>query len=185
MTERPLRLWPGVVVAALQLVGLFVLPLIMPEWAIIGMLGGAVGALLILVWWAFFSRARRIERVGAILLIVVGLAATRLVLHQSVAGAGMGFLFYVYGLTSASIALVAGVIVGLRLPDRARRAVAAAAILIGCAGWALVRTGGISGDGDSDLAWRWSQTPEERLLAQAGGGPAANPSTPASPPSTS
>jgi outer membrane protein assembly factor BamB len=145
------------------------------------MLGGAVGALLILVWWAFFSRARWPERLGIIGLIVVALAATRLILHPSVAGAGMGFLFYIYGLMSASIALVVGAVVGRRLPDRRRRAVLAASVLIGCVGWAFVRTGGITGDGDSDLAWRWSQTQEERLLAQAGDGPATTSSTPAEP----
>ena len=36
----------------------------------------------------------------------------------------------------------------------------------------------MTGDGDSDLHWRWTQTPEERLLAQAGDEPAAPPSTP-------
>ncbi len=41
-----------------------------------------------------------------------------------------------------------------------------AAILIACGGWALVRTEGVSSTG-SDFAWRWSATPEERLLARA------------------
>jgi outer membrane protein assembly factor BamB len=31
----------------------------------------------------------------------------------------------------------------------------------------LLRTGGITGNAESDLHWRWTQTPEERLLAQA------------------
>ena len=181
MTQRPLRLWPGVVVAALQLLGLFVVPAIAPKAAIWGMLAGAAGALLILVWWAFFSRAPRLERFGAILLIAVALAATRPILHKSIAGAGMGFMFPIFGLTSASIALVAGALVGRRLSDRGRRIALAASILLGCVGWALVRTGGITGDGDSDMAWRWSQTPEERLLAQAGGGAATAASTSATP----
>ena len=184
MTERPLRLWPGVAVVALQLLGLFVLPLVAPDKSIFGILVAAVGALLIVVWWVFFSRAPWIERLGAIALIAVALAATRLIVHKSVAGAGMGFMFPVFGLTSASIALVVGVLLGRRLSARARRAVLAASILIGCAGWLFVRTGGITGEGDSDWAWRWSQTPEERLLAQAGEEPAANPASAATQPST-
>ncbi len=177
--RKPLRLWPGVVIVVLQLLGMFVLPVVAPEAAIFGMLGGAVGALAILVWWVFFSRARWPERVGAIVLMIVAIVATRFVLHQSVAGAGMGILFPIYGLTSMSIALVVGVVVSRRLSDGARRAVLAAFILLACGAWTLVRTGGITGDADSDLAWRWSQTPEERLLAQAGDEASARPAAPA------
>jgi outer membrane protein assembly factor BamB len=54
-----------------------------------------------------------------------------------------------------------------------------AAILLACGAFTLVRTGGISGEGHSDLHWRWTPTPEEQLLAQAGGEPAALASPPA------
>ncbi len=54
-----------------------------------------------------------------------------------------------------------------------------ATILLACGVWTLVRTGGITGDVDSDFAWRWTETPEERLLAQAGDEPMALPSAPA------
>jgi outer membrane protein assembly factor BamB len=37
----------------------------------------------------------------------------------------------------------------------------------------LVRTGGMRGEGGSDLHWRWTETPEQRLLAHAGDEPAA------------
>jgi outer membrane protein assembly factor BamB len=179
MTQKPLRLWPGLVVLTLQLLGIFVLPAVAPKLSIYGMLAGAAGALAIFVWWVFFSRAPWIERLGAIALTIVALAATRLVLHKSVAGAGMGMLFFIYGLTSVSVALVIGSLVGRRLSERPRRAVLAASILLACGAWALVRTGGITGDADSDLAWRWSQTPEERLLAQTSEEPAAIPVAPA------
>ena len=43
-----------------------------------------------------------------------------------------------------------------------------ATILLACGVWTLVRTGGITNDADTDFAWRWSETPEERLLAHAG-----------------
>lgn len=178
--RKPLRLWPGVAFAALLLLSIFVLPVVVPAAVIYGMLGGAVAMLAILVWWVFFSRAPWAERLGAIALMIVALAATRLVIHESIAGAGMGMLFYVYGLMSVSVALVFGVLVSRRLPDRARRAVLAASIVLACGVWTLVRTGGITGNADSDLAWRWSQTPEERLLqAQAGEERAARSSAPA------
>lgn len=172
-SRKPLRLWPGVVIAALQLLCMFVLPLFVPGAAVIGMLVGAAGALAVAVWWVFFSRAPWVERLGVLVLIVVALAATRPFLHKSVAGAGMGFLFYVYGFMSASIALVVAAVVSRRMSAGARRAVLAAFVLLACAAWTLVRTGGITGDADSDIAWRWSQTPEERLLAQSGDEPRA------------
>ena len=56
----------------------------------IGMLGGVVGALAILVWWLFFSRAPWVERVGAIVLMIVAVLATKAVVHESIAGAGQG-----------------------------------------------------------------------------------------------
>ena len=54
-----------------------------------------------------------------------------------------------------------------------------AIILIACGVWTLVQTGGINNAAVSDISWRWAETPEERLLAQAGDEPAALPSAPA------
>jgi outer membrane protein assembly factor BamB len=66
----------------------------------------------------------------------------------------------------------------------------AAAIVLACAAFTLVRTGGVSGEGTADLHWRWTPTPEERLLAEAGEmpaapaspAPAASPTRPSTPP---
>jgi outer membrane protein assembly factor BamB len=41
-------------------------------------------------------------------------------------------------------------------------------ILLACGVWTLVRTGGIDGDHVADFAWRWAESPEERLVAQDG-----------------
>jgi outer membrane protein assembly factor BamB len=65
-----------------------------------------------------------------------------------------------------SLALVAAAVIGRRLSAGARRAVIAAAILIGCGVFTLLRTGGATGDFKQDFHFRWSKTPEERLLAQ-------------------
>jgi outer membrane protein assembly factor BamB len=45
------------------------------------------------------------------------------------------------------------------------------AILLACGVFALVRTGGITAEAKSDLHWRWTKSPEERLLEQAGDEP--------------
>jgi len=128
--RKPLRLWPGVVFAALQLLSMFVLPAVAPEAGLYGMLGGAVCTLAILVWWVFFSRARWSERLGVLVLMAVAIFATRLVVHESIAGAGMGMMFPIFGLMYASVALVVGVVLGRSLSDGPRRAVVAACILL-------------------------------------------------------
>src|ERR1051326_5035923 len=94
--SKPLRLWPGIVVAILLCVVKFIVPLIVSDAVVVGMLGGLVGALAILVWWLFFSRAPWPERIGAIVLMIIALFATRPVLHKSIATGGMGALFFVF-----------------------------------------------------------------------------------------
>ena len=66
------------------------------------------------------------------------------------------------------LALVAGAVVGSRLSEGPRRVSLVAAILLACVLFAAVRTNGMSGSGRSDLAWRWSKTHEEQLVAQPG-----------------
>ena len=55
--RKPLRLWPGVVAAVLIVLGRFVIPIVVPDALGFGVIGGLIGALAIVVWWAFFSRA--------------------------------------------------------------------------------------------------------------------------------
>ena len=62
------------------------------------MLGGAIGALLILLWWLFFSRAPWLDRIAAIVLVAVAVVLSKFVVHLSIAGAGQGFLVYVLGI---------------------------------------------------------------------------------------
>ncbi len=167
-TRRELRLWPGVVVVVVQWLARFGVPLVVPGAVIAGVAGGLFGGLAVVVWWAFFSRAPRLERWGAVVLMVVALVATRPLLHESMAMAGMGVLFFVYAIPVLSLAFVVWAVTCRRLPDGPRRAAMVATILLACGVWTLVRTGGITNDADTDFAWRWSETPEERLLAHGG-----------------
>ena len=73
---KPLRLWPGVIIAVLMVLAKFVVPFFKPEAATFGMLGGLVGALAIVVWWVFFSRALWSERLGAVGLMILAVVAT-------------------------------------------------------------------------------------------------------------
>jgi outer membrane protein assembly factor BamB len=177
--QKLLRLWPGVAAALLLLLIRFVVPIVRPEAVIFALLGGLVCALAIIVWWVFFSRARWFERLGAIVVMTIAMIATARILHASIAGGMMGMMFFIYAIPFLTLAFVAGAVASRRLPDGLRRASMVAVILLACGAWALVRTGGLTGDADSDFHWRWSKTPEERLLAQVGDEPTGITSAPA------
>ena len=169
-TRQPtLRMWPGVVAVVLQSALRFGLLFVMPEAVILGVLGGLLAGVAVVVWWAFFSRAPRSERWGGVALIAVALAGVSPLLHES-----MRLLPLVAHIIPVlSLAFVAWAALGRRLSDRPRRAAMVATVLLACGVWTLLRTGGVTGDFQSDFAWRWAETPEERLLAQADGEPTA------------
>ncbi len=151
----------------------FVLPIAVPEATTAGVLGGVLGGLAVVVWWAFFSRAPRAERLGAVVLVIVALAATRGILHESIRTGMMGVMFFLYAIPALGPAFAGWAVACRSLADGPRRAAMAATILLACGVWTLLRTDGITGAGGSELAWRWAPTAEERLLAQAGEEPAA------------
>ena len=74
--QRPLRLWPGVVIVAAQWIARFGVPFIAPEFTMYSVMAGLAGGVAIVVWWLFFSRAPWSERLGAIAVIVVALLIT-------------------------------------------------------------------------------------------------------------
>jgi outer membrane protein assembly factor BamB len=164
--QKPLRLWPGVVIVALQWLVRYVVPMFIPDAMIYGVFGGIFGGLLIVVWWAFFSRAPRLERWGAVILMIIALIATSYIIDESIATAGQGMFFAIYAIPVMSLALVVWSLAGRRLSDKPRRATLIATILLACGGWTLLRIDGVTGNFSAEFAWRWAQTAEERLLAQ-------------------
>ncbi len=180
--RKPIRLWPGATAAVLLLIVGFVVPRIVPGSGAIGIIGGVAGGLLIVVWWLLFSRAPWSERLGAIVFMGAALFVTPLIVHESISNGLMGRMPYVFGIPVVSLALVAAVAAGRSLSSGRRSALIAVAILVGCGAMTLVRTGGITGDADPDLHWRWTQTPEERLLAESRDESLAPPAAPAARP---
>ena len=177
--RKPLRLWPGVVAAVLLLVVRYVLPVVVPRATFIAFMGGLVCALAIVVWWLFFSRAPWSERLGAVGLAALALFATSRLVHVSIATGAMGMLFSISAIPILTVAVVAWAVASRGLSDGPRRASLVATILLACGVWTLLRTEGISGSAGSQWAWRWTKTPEQRLLAQGGDEPAALPPAPA------
>lgn len=175
-TRVPLRLWPGVVAVALQWLGWVIIPVFFPEAAIYGMIGGIFGGgLAVLLWWLFFSRLPWSERVGVLLLMPIMVFATSRLVHASIANGMNGMMLPIISIPVLCLALVVAAAAGRRLATGSRRAILVAAILLACGALNLVRTGGLTGEGDSDFRWRWTPTPEERLLAEARNEPPAAP----------
>jgi len=180
-TQKPLRLWPAVVIAIVQLLVMFGAPVVAPDAGPIGMLGGVVGALAIVVWWVFFSRAPWFERVGAIVLMVVAVWVARTVAHESIVGAGQGKMIFFLPTPYLGLALVAWAVATRHLHNGVRRASLVAAIFLACAPFALIRTAGIRGGAGSEFHLRWTPTPEQLLLAQASDEPRPLPPSTATP----
>ncbi|MDP1570044.1 MAG: PQQ-binding-like beta-propeller repeat protein [Vicinamibacterales bacterium] len=164
-TRPPLRLWPGVVIAVAQVALWLAGPVVFVEADLpVGVIASVFGAAATLVWWLLFSRAAWLDRLGALVLMAVALWATSLVLHASIAGAGQGMLFYIMAVPAMTLALVAWAAATRSLGEGGRRAMLAVVLVLASAPFALMRTSGIR-DGGAELHWRWTPTPEERLLA--------------------
>ena len=172
--RKPIRLWPGVAIVALQWLIWLVGPMVVPALGAVSILGAVAGGLALLLWWLLFSRAPWSERVGAIVLMVGAVVAMRPIVHASISNGLMGRMLPLFSIPVFSLALVAGLLASRHLSRGPRRVSILAAVLIACGAATLVRVGGITGDAMPDLHWRWTPTPEERLLARTGEAPATS-----------
>src|SRR5262245_6355144 len=165
VSDPPLRVWPGVLATVLLLFTRLVLPVLWPNLTIYGVLGGFAGAVLILAWWLFFSRAPWIERLGAVVLMVVGILVTWPFVDISISTGAMGGLLPLLAVPPLAALFVAWAVLTRTLSTTTRRATMAATIFAACGMWTLVKTGGFDANFDNDLMWRWAQTKEDRLVA--------------------
>jgi len=162
--RKPLRLWPGVVAVLLLWLSRFGLKALIPGFQgfMYAVQGALILAIVLFIWWLFFSRARWADRLGALALMAASLGGVWLLRHESM---GPHWLF-TYAIPVLFLAFVASLVAARRLAGARRRSAAAAALLLSSAAWLLVRTEGITGDHDGQFHWRWSQSPEQILLAQ-------------------
>jgi outer membrane protein assembly factor BamB len=178
--QKLLRVWPGVVAVVLQWVFRFGVKELFPGIQGFGyaVLGSLAFFLVIIVWWAFFSRAAWRERLSALGLMVLAVGATWFLKHDSM---WLQWLF-AYAVPVLSLAFVTWAVATRRLSNKVRHATMAATILIACGAWLLLRQDGINGDHNATFGWRWSPSAEERLLAQQGTDPTATTSAPSQAP---
>ncbi|MBA3948770.1 MAG: hypothetical protein H0X44_02365, partial [Acidobacteria bacterium] len=166
---KPIRLWPGVAAFVLFVVGRFGVPAVFPDAELAGLLASVLASAIILVWWLFFSRLPWAERLGGLALLLVSIFAVQRFLDPSIAGAGMGILYFMFAVQLAMLALVLAAVVARGMSAGARRIVIAVAIVAACAFWALIRTDGVTSTNllGGLYHWRWTPTAEQKLLAQS------------------
>jgi len=166
--RKPLRLWPGIVVAIIQWVLWFIVPKFEAggDAIAISVFGGLACGLIIVVWWAFFSRAPRFDRWIAIILMIIALAVIPRFTHPSIETGLAGLMYYVYAIPVLCISFVVWAIASQRMSDKLRRVTMVLTILIASGVWTLVRSEGITGNASAELDWRWATTNEELLIAQ-------------------
>ncbi len=164
------RLRPGIIIVILQWIIAWVIPILFPgPWiSAVGVLGGIACGLAIMVWWAFFSKAPSFERWSAIVLWLFALVVASRLTHESIATAGQGILFFAHAIPLSSLGFMVWAVSCRKLKVLPHRLTMAAALLLTCGAGTLVRSEGMDGGSGLDLAWRWSETNEERFLSQTG-----------------
>lgn len=165
-SRKPLRTWPALTIGVLAAAVIVGGPLVQPgePWPL---LGGAAGAVLLLLWWLLASRARWMERIGVLLLLVLAVIATKPFVHLSIDNGAQGFLAFIFGVMFYAMALGIWATATGHMNDRARAgALIPVFLMFGTAPLLAIRTEGVKG-GNFVLHWRWTPTPEEILLAQA------------------
>lgn len=186
LTERRLRLWPGVLIVLLDWILLKV-----PGWVAPGtmiqfmasFMGSMVMAVLFFIWWMFLSRARWADRVfGLIACAAVGAAAYPL-MHKSLQGSRFDEFLMSIAFTILPIVMT-GWIIWLLITRSARPSVRMAGLvvvfLLTWGYFTTVRFEGTTGAFSAEFSFRWKPTAEEQFLAERSSKPVA-PKTDVSP----
>src|SRR5262245_47874635 len=134
---RKLRLWPGIVAVALLFISRFGVKAIVPgiKGFGMGMMGSFALTLILIVWWAFFSRAQRAERFGALGLVAVALGGTWGLRHRSM---WLPWLL-AYAIPLLCLAFVVWAVATRHLSNRIRRITMVATIVVFSGVWLFAR----------------------------------------------
>jgi outer membrane protein assembly factor BamB len=167
LNHEIIRIWPGITLVIIQWLFRFVLPIIEPKAMMIGIVVELITAILIAVWWMFFSRALLLDRWIAFPIIIASLYFTSMFIDESIAKANMGLMFLIFSIPVMSLTFVTWTLITRRLPVIFRRVTMILTILLASGIWICIRTNGMTGDGRQLLDWRWAKTSEDRLLEHA------------------
>lgn len=118
-----------------------------------------------LVWWLVGRWPSWKERFAVVGVVILGGVASVALAHKSFEPFPLVFLSLPWVLTAAFVAIL----VARRWPAPPRPAALMAAVLLVWGVFPLLRMEGLGGDGQASLHWRWSQTAEDRYLAELKG----------------
>ena len=162
-TSKPLRVWPLILLTIAIWVmrlgpSLFEDPTMSMMMA--QFMGPAFGAILIVLWWMFFSRAPWREKLIGLVGLLAIVFGVNYLADKTVRGFGIMIFAAPWGMTAFAIMLWLSR--SMAAPRRALLGLLGA--LIGFGFWGLVRTDEIRGDFAATRSWRWQPSPEEQVL---------------------
>jgi outer membrane protein assembly factor BamB len=158
------RLWPALVLVAAYWVAFAIANLVFPatfQQFMIIFWSPLVLAPCILVWWLFFSRQPWPERLGGVACLAVAGAAATALAHKSMM---MGMVMS--ALPAAITAVVLTLLVTHAASPQLRWLALAAASILAWGYFTLLRVDGVTGALQAERSWRWSQTAEDKFLAE-------------------
>ncbi len=168
---RP-RLWPAVVLIALQFACMYLPGLVAPGtlWEFFPRaFAPTLVAVLLLGWWLGFSRVPVRDRFLGVLLVAALSAGVYFVAHPTLSGdptkdiPPFGLMMYV--VPTFTTIVVAGFLMTNLLSWSAQKGIVGAFLFLAAVGWCLVRTDGITADFRGEFAFRFAPKLEDKFLA--------------------
>ena len=175
-SEPPLsplpRVWPALVIVALQVILLIIT--VTPQIDnfsrfIVMMAGPLLCVLLFVIWLLAASRLRVWERLGLLGVALLAGFGSGALSHTS-----MGTTIWIYGAPLAMFVMLLGLISLRRWSPFPRFGLVSLLLIAGWSSFLVARLDGFDGSYWPEFRWRWTATPEERLLASgpwSGSGP--------------
>jgi outer membrane protein assembly factor BamB len=172
--EPNLRLWPGLLAVLIQWIVIKgpALAELSGFLQFMGALyGPMIGALGVVVWWLFASRARWVDRLTMTVLFAAFGAVTYSLADPSFQGEPpfRGMPLIMYGLPLVTTAWVVWLTVGAWLSWPVRRAGLVLVLLLAWGASAAARFDGVDGSFNGELSFRWSPTAEQKFEAERAG----------------
>ncbi len=174
-SQKPLRLWPGIALFILLVIGRFIAPAIDANLLQYGVMGSVLCGFLIGLWWLFLSRAPWSDRLTAVGIVALSMAIATQMLHESIGTGMMGMMYGIYAIPLLASIFVVWAVATRNWERPARRASMAASIVVATFVWTLLRTDGFDSEMRNDFAWRWSETAEDRLVSSEATGSTGQP----------
>jgi len=168
------RAWPALLLVALMVLMRFGPAFLeggMGSYWMIAVFGPLICCALLAIWWLTASRATWKERVFGALGVAGSLLVTLRLVDPTMRGPGTTYITLPMGMVLFALG-------GTWLSKRIPAIRTGLAVLLAFAGFgfsALLRNEGMTGNYVLGAHWRWSQTPEEAMLAVRQGKAAAKP----------